>query len=513
MRTENSIKNIFSGFASNIVTSLLSFVSRTVFIKTIGKLYLGVNGLLSNVLGLLSLTELGIGLAINYSLYKPLAEKDDDKVLSLMNFYKKCYRIIALVVACIGLVILPFLNVIIKEASTIPNLKLIYLIFLFNMVIGYLFSYKRTIVVADQKSYKLIPYTISFSIITVVSQIIVLLIFKNYFAYLLINSFFIILENVVINKFINKTYPILQTDTKNIKPVDTGEMEVIKRNVKALLFHKIGETCVTSTDNIIISAVISVSVVGIYSNYSVIFGIISSLLLIIFNSLTASFGNLIVKENSQKRLNTFLVMNFLASCLYGISSICFLILFNPFITLWIGSDYLLDMFTVSVLVINFYMTGLRIPLAIVKAAAGIYNEDKYIPIIQSAVNLVVSLVLAYKIGIIGVFIGTVVSGLIPSIQRAILVYKMVFKEKSINYFKNYMKFLLIFVISYLIVYKLDLLLNIPTNVLGLFMKLLLSVTIPTIILIILFYKTSEYKRIKEIIYNIFGRLKCKKRSV
>ena len=149
MRTENSIKNIFSGFASNIVTSLLSFVSRTVFIKTIGKLYLGVNGLLSNVLGLLSLTELGIGLAINYSLYKPLAEKDDDKVLSLMNFYKKCYRIIALIVACIGLVILPLLNVIIKEASTIPNLKLIYLIFLFNMVIGYLFSYKRTIVVAD----------------------------------------------------------------------------------------------------------------------------------------------------------------------------------------------------------------------------------------------------------------------------------------------------------------------------------------------------------------------------
>ena len=181
--------------------------------------------------------------------------------------------------------------------------------------------------------------------------------------------------------------------------------------------------------------------------------------------------------------------------------------------MWIGSDYLLDMITVSILVINFYMTGLRIPLAIVKTAAGIYDEDKYIPIIQSAVNLVVSLVLAYKIGIIGVFIGTVVSGLIPSIQRAILVYKMVFKEKSINYFKNYMKFLLIFVISYLIVYKLDLLLHIPTNILGLLMKLLLSVTIPTILLIILFYKTSEYKRIKEIIYNIFGRLKCKKRSV
>ena len=165
MRTENSLKNIFSSFASNIILNIIKFICRIIFVKIIGEVYLGVNGLLSNVLGLLSLAELGIGTAINYSLYKPVADNDKPKIKSLMNFYKKAYHIIALTILIIGLILLPCLPFFIKDTKGIENLNIIYIIFLFNQVIGYLYSYKRTLIIADQKSYKLVPFTVLFSLL------------------------------------------------------------------------------------------------------------------------------------------------------------------------------------------------------------------------------------------------------------------------------------------------------------------------------------------------------------
>ena len=180
MRTKNSIKNIIMNFLYNLLNYGLRFASRIFFVKTLAEVYLGVNGLLSNVLGILALTELGIGTAIGYSLYDPLAKNDTKKVRSLMQFYKKAYQIIALVVLVLGLILLPFIPYLIKDTTGIENLSIIYLIFLLNMVIGYLFSYKRTLINSDQKNYLIVPYTMFFNIITSVLQIVVLLIFKNY---------------------------------------------------------------------------------------------------------------------------------------------------------------------------------------------------------------------------------------------------------------------------------------------------------------------------------------------
>ena len=207
MRTENSIKNIIMNFLYNILNYGLRFISRIIFVKTLAEVYLGVNGLLSNVLGILSLTELGIGTAIGYSLYEPLAKKDNDKISSLMQFYKKAYHIIAIIVLLLGLVLLPVLPYLIKDTADIENLNIIYIIFLLNMVIGYLFSYKRTLITSDQKKYKIVPHIMTFDIITSISQIFVLLIFKKYIIYLLIQSVCTILENIVINKYIDKQYP------------------------------------------------------------------------------------------------------------------------------------------------------------------------------------------------------------------------------------------------------------------------------------------------------------------
>ena len=275
MRTENSIKNIIMNFLYNILNYGLRFISRIIFVKTLAEVYLGVNGLLSNVLGILSLTELGIGTAIGYSLYEPLAKKDNDKISSLMQFYKKAYHIIAIIVLLLGLVLLPVLPYLIKDTADIENLNIIYIIFLLNMVIGYLFSYKRTLITSDQKKYKIVPHIMTFDIITSISQIFVLLIFKKYIIYLLIQSVCTILENIVINKYIDKQYPYLN-DKKEVKPIDKFELKTIKDKVKALLLHKVGSYTLCSTDNLIISKLIGIVTVGIYSNYSLIMNMISS---------------------------------------------------------------------------------------------------------------------------------------------------------------------------------------------------------------------------------------------
>ena len=204
MRTENSIKNIIMNFLYNFLNYGIRFASRIIFVKTLAEVYLGINGLLSNVLGILALTELGIGTAIGYSLYEPLAKNDVEKTRSLMDFYKKAYRIISLVILVLGLVLLPVLPYLIKDNSGINNLNVIYVIFLINMVIGYLFSYKRTLITSDQKTYKIVPFTMGFNILTAALQIVVLLIFKNYIIYLLMQTICIVLENVVINRYINK---------------------------------------------------------------------------------------------------------------------------------------------------------------------------------------------------------------------------------------------------------------------------------------------------------------------
>lgn len=505
MRTENSIKNIAMNFLYNILNYGLRFLSRIIFVKTLAEVYLGVNGLLSNVLGILSLTELGIGTAIGYSLYEPLAKEDNNKIRSLMQFYKKAYRIISLIVLSLGLILLPALPYLIKDNTGIENLNIIYIIFLINMVIGYLFSYKRTLITSDQKKYKIVPHIMAFNIITSISQIIVLLIFKNYIIYLLIQSICTILENIVINKYIDKQYPYLNSKEK-IEPIDKLELKTIKDKVKALLLHKVGSYTLSSTDNLIISKLIGIVTVGIYSNYSLIVNMISSFIYLLITNVTSSLGNLIASEKPKKRLKVFNEMNFTCFILYGISSVCFINLFNPFIELVFGKNYLLAMSVVYIIVINHYLTGMNNVVISVQTAGGLYEKDKYIPLIQSVINLVISIYLGQKIGLSGVFIGTAVSTLLPLIIKPFIVYKNIFNEKTSLYLKEFTIQTLIVIISSISSILLIKYINISSIYLDLIVRLIISITIPCILIFVVYRNQESYKdvinRIRTILYNI-----------
>lgn len=511
MRTKNSIKNIIMNFLYNFLNYGLRFASRIVFVKTLAKVYLGVNGLLSNVLGILALAELGIGTAIGYSLYEPLAKNNTKKVRSLMQFYKKAYRIIALVVLVLGLILLPVLPYLIKNGDGIENLNIIYIIFLLNMAVGYLFSYKRTLVSSDQKNYLIVPFTMSFNIITSVLQIVVLLLFKNYIVYLLIQSVCIVLENIIVNRYIDKKYPYL-TSNEEILPIDKTELAIIKTKIKALLLHKVGSYTLSSTDNLIISKLIGIVTVGIYSNYSLIINMISSFIYLLVSNVIASLGNLIASENPKKCFKVFNEMNFICFVLYGISFVCFINLFNPFIELVFGSNYLLTMPVVYIIVINFYLTGLNNVVISIQTASGLYEKDKYVPLIQSAVNLVISIYLGKKIGLAGVFIGTIISTFIPLIVKPVIVYKNVFKENVTLYFKDFTKQAIVVIVSVFISTFIAKYVQISNFYINFVVLLLISLVVPCVIIFIVFHKNEAYKNVISRIKHIFNNITKKIRG-
>lgn len=508
MRTENSLKNISLSIINTFVINILRFISRTIFIKILGETYLGVNGLLSNVLGILSLADLGISTAISFSLYKPLAENDKEKIKTLMYFYKKAYFIIGTIVLILGLILLPFLDFFIKGDHGIELLNVYYLVFLANMVIGYYFSYKRTLMIADQKEYKITKITIIFNLILTIAQIIVLFIFKNYLIYLLIQTLTILIENLFVNNYINSNYEYLKE--KNIEKMDKNELSNIKKSVKGLIYHKIGTYFVDSTDNLIISKFVGLSAVGLYSNYYLIVNIIYKLVMSSFYSTTSAFGNLNINEKTEKKHDVFKTLYFFSFCLFCICTICFLNLFNHFIgNIWLGNEYLFSFAVVIIISLNFYMNGNMHIIGMVSSSVGLFYKNRYVPLIQSIINIVTSVILVLKFGVLGVLIGTTISSLAPTIINTCILYKEVFKTSSKYYFVEYIKRMLIVIVSGFITRVI--LINIPVinNYLYLVISLIISILIPTLLIILIYRKSSEYidfmNRLKKVISNFRSR--------
>ena len=495
MRTKNTLLNTIVGVTTLFITTLLSFVLRTVFIKMLGETYLGVNGLLTNILSMLSLAELGIGSAIGFSLYKPLNENNKEKIKSLMKYYKKTYYIIGLVVFIFGLVLMPFLGFFMHDYENIQNLNLIYLLYLINTSYTYLFSYKRTLVASDQKTYKLSIYDTIFRIVIVVLQIAYIVIFKDFIGYLIINFIITFLQNLKINSVINKEYPYLKEN--NIKELTKKKKNKIYINIKGLIFHKVGNYLVNGTDNIIISKFLGLAIVGIYSNYLLIINTVNNFLISIVGSATASFGNLIASSDKNKVYDTFKIYNFIGFWIYGFSAIAFYFLLNPFIDLWLGEKFLFGTLIVFIVVMNFYFNSMLGVIDNIKSSAGIYHQDRFVPILQSIVNLFFSIYLVVKLGLVGVFIGTSISIIIIFIFKPYFVYKYAFKRNPLSYFITFFKYLIVVFAEGLIILGLFKLLTkyISIKVLLFIIKMLIVTIIPNIINYLLFRKTYEFKEI------------------
>ena len=505
-RTFNSIKNSLSSSAVYILSILIGFICQAVFIRILGAEYLGLNGLFSNILSVLSIFELGIGSAIIFNLYKPLAENNQKLIKSLMQFYKKSYNIIALFILISGFFIIPFLKNIVGEVTVDINIYIIYIMFLLNSACSYFIAYKRSLIYANQKNYIINIVHIGYLLIINISKIILLYITKNYYLYLATMIIGQLTENIIISVIANKLYPYLN-DKKTEKLEKTIERDIFSK-VKALIFHKIGGVIIEGTDNIIISLFLGVVTVGYYSNYSMIILPIRNLFIQIISSTTASVGNLLVEKNPDKTYKVFKKMRFLNFWLACFSGICLLVIMQSFIKVWVGKEYLLSLLVLGTLVFNYYQKMMRSTYSTFKESAGIFIEDKYVPIVESLLNIVFSIILLKIFGLAGVFMGTIISGLaLWCYSYPKYVYKKLFNRSYMDYTKETLGYIMLFILLALLTYSISTLFIVPNPYLQVLVNAIIAVTIPNVSLFILFRKTENFKYFIELFNKFFKNFK------
>jgi len=442
-RIQKAEKNIIFGYISNLVILLVNFAQRTIFIYVLGKTLSGVNGVYTDVLSVLSLTELGIGTALNYSLYKPVAERNYEKIKSYMRFYKKAYLIIAGVIAVLGIAISPFLKYILKNPGnlTIEELTLYYYLFLFNTVISYFVTYKYSLVNAEQKNYIQTNINTLTKIVTAAVQISILLLFRNFLLYLLAQSAVELLQKILVTIYLNRLYPYLLD--KDVQPLTAEETQTVATKTKALICYKIGDVARLQTDKIIISSFVNVDTSAVVDNYVYIITYVGNFVNIIFESVISGFGNVVATESKERQYQLFKVYRFFACWLFGFGAVGFYHLLTPFIgEIWMRDEgWTLPQITVALLVMDFYLKGGRTVLVNFKIASGLFEQDKFLPLVQGAVNLVVSVLLVIKIGVTGVYVGTLVSGVLANLIRPGIIYRTSFGREPLDYFKDSLKYM------------------------------------------------------------------------
>ena len=406
-RTENSLRNIRVTLLFQASSFGIAFFTRKIFVQMLTQEYLGLDGTFSNILSMLSLTELGIGSAITYSLYKPLAEKDQGQIVALMALFRRVYWTIGGIVALFGCALTPFLPVLVRDLPDIPHIDWIYLFFVLNSSLSYFYAYKQSLMIADQRQYITTACHFILSSLLRLAQMAFLWLSGDYFIYLGLQIGTTMLENLIHSQITDLLYPYIRRD-RHVSVAPETKREIIK-NTKALMLHRAGGIVVFGTDNLLISIFVGVVEVGVYSNYLMVINALGSLSYRVFYSLTASVGNLKVSSEAKHILSVFQRANFAGNWLYGFSTVCLTVLLGPFIELWLGRDYLFSRGTVCLILMNFYVTGMRQVTLIFRDACGLYQYEGYKPVWESAINLVVSAILAVPFGVTGIFAGTFIS--------------------------------------------------------------------------------------------------------
>ena len=500
-RKNKAIINLIYAWLNQVVIILLNFAIRIIFIKVLSKNYLGINGLFSNIINMLSLAELGIGSAIVFSLYEPLAEKNNELIESIMQFYKKVYHVIGLVIAVLGFSCMPFLQFFIKEMPDIPQLRLIYILFVLNTAVSYFFSYKSSLISADQKDYLVKKIRLICYIVMYVVQAIILLLTKNYILFLMVQLITTLIQNMLYSNKADALYPFIKKHKTRQLPAEV--LSQILLNTKSLMFHKIGSAMVFSTDNMIISKYVGLEGVALYSNYTLISQTLDNILVQIFLAMSASVGNLGVLESNEKKLEIFNHVFFINFWIYSFCSITFYCLAQNFIQLCFGRDFLLGNFTLLIIVINFYLTGLRRSVLTFKEAFGLFYQNRFMPLGEAVINLIASLVLVKFIGISGVFLGTLISSiLMPIVIEPWVLFKYGFKKNIIIYWKTYFKFNLLTVLFGIITIVLCEKILLESIFLTLLVKGLLCFFVINIGYILLFFKNIEFLYIKSFLLEM-----------
>lgn len=490
-RTEYSIRNTTVSLVAQSAAILMGFFTRVVFTRTLSEGYVGINGLFTDILNILSLSELGVGTAITFALYDPIAKGDIEKQQILMRIFKNLYRITAAVVLGAGLILIPFLGVFMKDRPDVDHLVLIYLLYLMNSVVSYLLIYKKTLVDAHQMNYLTVLNHNGFLVLQDICQIVILLTTKNFILFLVTAVGCTFAANLVMSREADRLFPYLKESSKKKLPEE--ERSQILKNVKAMLMHKIGDVVVNNTDNLLISGFVGVVSAGVYSNYYLIIGSVRQVLNQAIQGVAASVGNLGATEDKERIHHIFRELFFIGQWMFGWAGICLLELLNPFVTLAFGKNYVFDRKIVWVLCINFFLAGMRRAVLIFKESLGLFWYDRYKAFMEAVLNLGVSIVLVQKLGITGVFLGTIVSTLLTSAWvEPYILYKYRFQRSPAGFFLVYAgNMLAMMVIWWCTDWLCASVVHTGSLVVMLLVRLGICLLVPNVLLILLYGKTEE----------------------
>ncbi|WP_080146710.1 oligosaccharide flippase family protein [Marinilactibacillus piezotolerans] len=487
-RSQNVIINGLIGISNKVFMLLLMFLSRTVFIRILGAEYLGINGLFTNILTMLSLAELGLGNVLTFSLYKPLANGDRRSVGRLLNFYKKLYRFLALGVFLLGVTIIPFMKYIVNSSLPNNDVILYYIIYLTNSALSYLAVYKSTLIKADQKNYIIDLITTIASIITTIIQVLILFLFHNFILYLLITILSTLLQNMLLTYVANKRYHI----SDNNETLHDEEKKVIITNVKSTFLYKIGQTIINYTDNILISVLLGTIVVGYYSNYSMIVSQIQGFISILTTAIIASIGNLSTENDTNKSYDIFNHLLLFFHFITAFCSLCFLSIFNDFIVIWLGNEFLLPDLAVFAIVFSFYIQNIINPIWMFRAAYGLFKQIRYIMLATAVINILISILLSSVWGVAGIIIATGISRVLTTVwYEPLVLNRNIFHKNISTYYFTQIKYFLCTVTSYVILWFLTQQMSASFTTIGI--KIIVSFLSVIIIFSLVNFKTDSFK--------------------
>lgn len=503
-RVQNSLKNSALSLIQMILSALMGFAVRTAFIHTLGNNYQGLNQLFMSIISMLSIAELGIGSAIIFNMYLPIAEKDTETIKSLMHFYQRCYWAVAAFVSVFGLALMPFLRFFSKNNyhGIHDNIYVIFLLFLIGTVSSYFLSYKRDILYAHQKQYLLGFFDSVQTLVSSLGFIVILLFWHNFILYLVAQIFFNLLENIFIWFYANHKYPYLRDH--QIRKLQPEILKKFRKQIYGMLYHNIAGFIVSGTNSFIISRFIGLKTLGIFSNYAMISNNLSGMLLAVLAGVTASIGNLLTEKRPEKSFDAYKKLTFFTfwACTFVCSSL--LIVMQPFVMIWLGPKNLLSTGVLLTVVLNFYVTGMRKPLGVFQSASGIYYENRHVPVVEAIVNFIASLVLVHFLGLAGVLLGTFVSTMIIyGYSFPKYIYRPTFERKNSDYVWEQIRWFSTFLVIIGLTGLSSIILTpITSSWTKFFISVLLALIVPNILLFIALHKHDEFRFFKHFIKQL-----------
>ena len=496
-RSKNAKRNIVFGILNRMIMILFPFAIRTVILYILGSEYLGLDSLFSSILSFLSLAELGVGSALVFSMYRPIAEGDADMICALLNLYRRLYRYIGTFIFGAGILLIPFLQKLVKgDCPPDINLYILYLVYLFNTVLTYwMYGYKQSLLTAHQRSDIVSRFSLILQSGMYLVQIAALYLSRSYYLYILWLPVCTAATNLTLSSITDRMYPEYQCRGE----ISREKQEDIRKKVFALFGTKANSIVLHALDNIVISAFLGLTMVGLYGNYYYIMSAIVSMITIIYNAMTAGIGNSLTVENDSKNFFDCKVLTFANFWLVSFCSVSLLCLYQPFMKLWVKEKNMLDMTVVVLLVIYFYVYQIRKVVLTYKDAGGIWWEDRYRPYIVSAVNLVGNIIMVQIIGIYGVILSTIISMLVSIPIENHTVFRFVFHRSAASfYIKNALytalTLLLCLITFWICSFS-------PDGIPGLLIRMGICLLVPNSIIVLLFQRTEEFRHVLKLLHR------------